>query len=333
MMNKHQEKEGVPAMTLYEYDRSLGIEGILCGVDEAGRGPLAGDVYAAAVILDPDNPIDGLNDSKKLTEKKREALYPVILEKAAAWSVGVATVEEIETYNILQATFLAMRRAVAGLSIQPNLVLVDGNRNPGLELPTRLLVKGDGTSASVAAASIVAKVARDHYMAEIAQAYPQYQFLRHKGYGTKLHYEMLDLYGESPVHRHSFLKSYYRKKGEAIPTTGTRGEQLAAGYLTGQGCEILERNWHAACGELDLIVRQGEILAFVEVKTRGPGMIATPAEAVTAAKRQKLVATAESYLMENPLPLQPRFDILEIYLDGDGGFLRADWLQNAFDAV
>ena len=139
-------------MTLDEYDRSLGIEG-LCGVDEAGRGPLAGDVYAAAVILDPDHPIEGLNDSKKLTEKKREALYPVILEKAAAWSVGVATVEEIETYNILQATFLAMRRAVTGLSVPPALVLVDGNRNPGLELPTRLLVKGDGTSACVAAAS------------------------------------------------------------------------------------------------------------------------------------------------------------------------------------
>lgn len=319
-------------MTLDEYDRSLGIEG-LCGVDEAGRGPLAGDVYAAAVILDPKNPIEGLNDSKKLTEKKREALYPVILEKAAAWSVGVATVEEIETYNILQATFLAMRRAVAGLSVPPALVLVDGNRNPGLELPTRLLVKGDGTSACVAAASIVAKVSRDHYMAEVAKAYPQYQFPRHKGYGTKLHYEMLDLYGESPVHRHSFLKSYYRKKGEFPPTTGSRGEQLAAGYLTGQGCEILARNWHAPCGELDIVARQGEILAFVEVKTRGPKMIASPAEAVNFSKRQRLVATAEEYLIQNPLQLQPRFDILEIYLDEDGGFLRADWLQNAFDAV
>lgn len=206
-------------MTLLEYDSSLGIENF-CGVDEAGRGPLAGDVYAAAVILDPANPIEGLNDSKKLTEKKREALFPEIKEKALSWSVGIATVEEIETYNILQATFLAMRRAVAGLSVRPSMAIVDGNRNPGLNIPTRLLVKGDGTSAAVAAASIIAKVSRDHYMREVDAAYPQYQFAKHKGYGTKLHYEMLDLYGESPVHRHSFLKSYYKQRETS---TGSRG--------------------------------------------------------------------------------------------------------------
>lgn len=316
-------------MTLLEYDSSLGIENF-CGVDEAGRGPLAGDVYAAAVILDPKNPIEGLNDSKKLTEKKREALFPEIKEKALSWSVGIATVEEIETYNILQATFLAMRRAVAGLSVRPSMAIVDGNRNPGLDIPTRLLVKGDGTSAAVAAASIIAKVSRDHYMREVDAAYPQYQFAKHKGYGTKLHYEMLDLYGESPVHRHSFLKSYYKQRETS---TGSRGEQLAAEYLTGQGCEILARNWHAQYGEIDLIARKGESLLFVEVKTRSAGMIATPAEAVTLSKRKKLTDTAKAYLVQNPLPLQPRFDILEIYLDGNGAFSRAVWLENAFDAV
>ena len=317
-------------MTLYEYDRSLGI-GNLCGVDEAGRGPLAGDVYAAAVILDPAKPIEGLNDSKKLSEKKREALFAEIKEKAAAWSVGVATVEEIEAYNILQATFLAMRRAVDGLSIRPSLALVDGNRNPGLDIPTRLLVKGDGTSAAVAAASIVAKVSRDHYMAELDAQYPEYQFLRHKGYGTKLHYEMLDQYGESPVHRHSFLKSYYAKKGKGAPGgTGSKGEQMAADYLTARGCEILGRNWRCPYGEIDLILRQGETLIFAEVKTRGPGMLAAPAEAVTASKRRRLLDAAALYLSQNPLPLQPRFDILEIYLDGEGNFLKAVWLENAF---
>lgn len=319
-------------MTLGEYDASLGIEGF-CGVDEAGRGPLAGDVYAAAVILDPSRPIDGLNDSKKLTEKKREALFPIIKEQALAWSIGIATVEEIESYNILGATFLAMRRAVDGLSVKPSMALVDGNRNPGLSVPTRLLVKGDATSASVAAASILAKVARDHYMLELDRAYPEYQFARHKGYGTKLHYEMLEAYGESSVHRHSFLKSFYRARGTTPPTSGQRGEQLAAGYLTGQGCEILARNWHASGGELDLIAREGEYLLFVEVKTRGPNRLGSPAEAVDAGKQRRIVETAERYLAENPLPLQPRFDVIEIYLDENGNFLRAGWIRNAFDAV
>lgn len=316
-------------MTLLEYDVSLGIENF-CGVDEAGRGPLAGDVYAAAVILDPTRPIEGLNDSKKLTEKKREALFPEIKEKALSWSVGIATVQEIETYNILQATFLAMRRAVAELSVRPSMAIVDGNRNPGLDIPTRLLVKGDGTSAAVAAASIIAKVSRDYYMREVDATFPQYQFARHKGYGTRLHYEMLDLYGESPVHRHSFLKSYYKQREVS---TGSRGEQMAAAYLTEQGCEILAHNWHAPYGEIDLIARKGETLLFVEVKTRSAGMIATPAEAVTLSKRKKLTDTAKAYLVQNPLPLQPRFDILEIYLDGSGAFSRAVWLENAFDAV
>ena len=318
-------------MTLYEYDASIGAEA-LCGVDEAGRGPLAGDVYAAAVILDPLNPVEGLNDSKKLSEKKREALFAEIREKAAAWAVGVATVQEIETYNILQATFLAMRRAVAGLSLQPRLALVDGNRNPGLPVPTRLLVKGDGTSAAVAAASIVAKVSRDHYMAELDARYPEYQFNRHKGYGTKLHYEMLDQYGESPVHRHSFLKSYYAKKGKGAPAgTGAKGEQLAADYLTARGCAILARNWRCPYGELDLIARQGETLIFAEVKTRGPGMLASPAESVTASKRRRLLDAAALYLSQNPLPLQPRFDILEVYLDGAGNCLKIVWLDSAFE--
>lgn len=318
-------------MTLLEYDQSLGIENF-CGVDEAGRGPLAGDVYAAAVILDPSHPIEGLNDSKKLTEKKREALFPEIQEKALSWAVGIATVEEIETYNILQATFLAMRRAVEKLSVRPSMALVDGNRNPGLDIPTRLLVKGDGISAAVAAASIMAKVSRDHYMQQVDADYPQYQFAKHKGYGTKLHYEMLDLYGESPIHRHSFLKKYYHQR-ENIPTTGSRGEILAADYLTRQGCEVLSRNWHASSGEIDLIAKKGENLLFVEVKTRSAGMIATPAEAVTFSKRRKLTETAKAYLLQNPLSLQPRFDILEIYLDGNGDCLRIVWLENAFDAV
>ncbi len=194
-------------MPLFEYDKTVRNDyTIICGVDEAGRGPLAGDVYAAAVILDNDICIEGLNDSKKLSEKKRELLYDEIISKAKAYCVATASVAEIEEFNILQATFMAMRRAVEGLGIAPDMALIDGNREPGLNCPMQTVVKGDGLSASIAAASILAKVSRDRYMAEIAEKYPQYCFEKHKGYGTKLHNEMILKYGPSPVHRMSFLK-------------------------------------------------------------------------------------------------------------------------------
>ncbi len=197
-------------MTNIEYDQvvrdSAGIR-LLCGVDEAGRGPLAGPVYAAAVIFDPDHIPEGLDDSKKLSEKKREQLYDRIVDAAIAWCVASASVEEIEEVNILQATYRAMQRAVAGLSVPPELVLVDGNRlPPGLTAAARTLVKGDALSASVAAASILAKVSRDRLMAELDRTYPEYAFAKHKGYGTALHMERIRTYGPSPVHRPSFLK-------------------------------------------------------------------------------------------------------------------------------
>ncbi|MDE7279990.1 MAG: ribonuclease HII [Oscillospiraceae bacterium] len=194
-------------MTLFEYDSAVRNDvPVLCGVDEAGRGPLAGDVYAAAVIFDEGIFIDGLNDSKKLSEKKREALFDEITEKAKAYCVATATVEEIESLNILQATMLAMKRAVEGLGITPDMAIIDGNRLPALECPAQTVVKGDSLSASIAAASILAKVSRDRYMKKLAEEYPQYLFEKHKGYGTKLHNEMILKYGPSPVHRMSFLK-------------------------------------------------------------------------------------------------------------------------------
>ena len=192
---------------LFEYDSSLRkTSPILCGVDEAGRGPLAGDVYAAAVILNDSILIDYLNDSKKISEKIREKLYDEIIEKADAYCIATASVEEIDRLNILQATMLAMKRAVEGLGIKPELALIDGNRLPELECPAQYLVKGDAKSASIAAASVLAKVARDRYMKDIAKKYPKYCFEQHKGYGTKLHREMLQKYGASKVHRKTFLK-------------------------------------------------------------------------------------------------------------------------------
>lgn len=185
---------------------------IVCGVDEAGRGPLAGPVCAAAVILPDGLVIEGLDDSKKLTEKKRDALYDVICQEAISYGIAFASVEEIEEMNILQATFLAMKRAVESLNVKPDLALVDGNQKPALSIQARTLVKGDAKSPSIAAASILAKVTRDRLMTEIAEQYPQYEFPKHKGYGTKLHYEKIMEHGISPVHRRSFLKKITGEK-------------------------------------------------------------------------------------------------------------------------
>ncbi|MDE6659983.1 MAG: ribonuclease HII [Eubacterium sp.] len=191
---------------LYENEAKSKGYNIICGVDEAGRGPLAGPVFAAAVVLPEGHIIEGVNDSKKLSEKKRDMLYDKIIEECVCYAVGTATEKEIDEINILQATFLAMKRAVDGLEIKPNLALVDGNRVPPLDCEVETIVKGDGKSASIAAASIIAKVSRDRYMLELAKQYPQYEFERHKGYPTKLHYEKIYEHGISDVHRKSFLK-------------------------------------------------------------------------------------------------------------------------------
>ena len=194
-------------LDLWEIERELHAEGIglICGVDEAGRGPLAGPVCAAAVILPPEAELPGLNDSKKLSEKKREQLFPEIQRIALAWNVAFASVEEIEERNILGATMLAMNRAISGLSLKPDLALIDGNRNKEIEAPSRCAVHGDARCASIAAASILAKVSRDHLMLELAREYPQYGFEQHKGYGTRAHYAALREYGPCPAHRPSFL--------------------------------------------------------------------------------------------------------------------------------
>lgn len=177
---------------------------LIAGVDEVGRGPLVGDVVTAAVILDPNNPIEGLNDSKKLSEKKRNALAEEIKEKALAWSIGRADPSEIDELNILHATMLAMQRAVARLAVQPQHVLIDGNRVPSLPMPGNAVIKGDGLVAEISAASILAKVERDNEMTELDKIHPEYGFAKHKGYPTKLHFEMLAKYGPTPHHRKSF---------------------------------------------------------------------------------------------------------------------------------
>ena len=202
------EKERIRAMKQFDLDRKK--SGYLAGVDEAGRGPLAGPVFAAAVILSDDVIIEGINDSKKLSEKKREILYDEICEKAISYCVASVDEKEIDDINILQATFKAMRNAVSGLSVKPDYVLIDGNKSPSTSFAEETVVKGDSKSMSIAAASILAKVSRDRYITEIADKYPGYGFEKHKGYGTKAHYEAIEKLGICPIHRKTFLRKLFK---------------------------------------------------------------------------------------------------------------------------
>ncbi len=201
-------------VNMWEIEDSCYADGVnvICGVDEAGRGPLAGPVCAAAVILPAHLDIPGLTDSKKLTDKKRRELFPVIQEQAIAWGIGMASCEEIDEINILQATFLAMQRALEQLNVRPDLVLIDGNRAKDFGLPVKTVIKGDSLSMNIAAASVLAKVTRDDWMIRMAQNYPQYAFDIHKGYGTKAHYAALTEFGPCPIHRKTFLKKFYGEK-------------------------------------------------------------------------------------------------------------------------
>ncbi len=330
---------------LWEFDRSFDIP--LCGIDEAGRGPLAGPVFAACVVLRPGAVIPGLNDSKKLTEKRREAIFEDILGGSKAWfGIASASPEEIDRLNILQATFLAMNRAydqmMAGEGVpeefRPRLALVDGNRDPGLPIETRTVVKGDGKSAAIAAASVLAKVSRDRYLLELDALYPQYQLAKHKGYPTKLHYEMITKHGVSPIHRRSFLKNlaeHQKPKGETpAQRAGRAGEEYTAGWLTRQGYEILARNWHCRWGEADLIARKGDTAAFVEVKTRAPGAMVSPLEAVDRKKRERLIRTAEAWLAQNGGDLQPRLDVAAVTVTEEEGrelISAFDYYESAFE--
>ena len=201
-------------VNMWEIEDSYFAQGvkIICGVDEAGRGPLAGPVCAAAVILPEHLEIPGLTDSKKLTDKKRRELFPIIQEQAIAYGIGLASEKEIDEINILQATFLAMQRALDQLGVKPELALIDGNREKDFGVPVKTVVKGDSLSANIAAASVLAKVTRDDLMLELAQQYPEYGFDIHKGYGTKAHYAALREHGPSAIHRMTFLKKFYGEK-------------------------------------------------------------------------------------------------------------------------
>ena len=317
-------------MNLFEYDKSLNIK-LLCGVDEVGRGPLAGDVYAAAVILPENANLPGLNDSKKLSEKKREVLYDLIVSQAISYCVASATVEEVDHFNISKAVFLAMQRAVDGLSVNPDYVLIDGNRCPDtLRQPCSCLVKGDAISASIAAASILAKVSRDRYMVQMAKQYPEYEFQKNKGYGSKDHYRAIMEHGPTPIHRKTFLKNLTEGNLPNAHAVGVAGEQAAAKHYLDLGYEVVKRNYRSTYGEIDLILKNENYLVFAEVKTRKQGSLMTPAVAVTPQKQKKIIRTALTFLAEYGMPLQPRFDVVEVIWNE--GLKEINLIENAFTA-
>ncbi len=311
-------------MTLYQFDKAICDEGfpVVCGLDEAGRGPLAGRVYAAACVLPAGFEPPFLNDSKKLTPKRRDVLYDEITANAIDFAVAFSDEKEIDAMNILEASLLAMRRAAAQLSVIPDIYLVDGNRHPKIAGICRTVVQGDGKSAAIAAASILAKVSRDRYMTMMAEKYPGYGFEQHFGYPVKAHYDAIAELGPCELHRMTFLKNLAEK--HPAPNRGTQGEDAAAIFLESSGFRILTRNFKVTEGELDIVAERNALVHIVEVKQRANDRIERPAAWVTPAKQNRLKTAALYWLSQSGCKLPFCFDIVEILGD------EITLIENAF---
>ena len=318
---KHQQElERLEEILLYE--RGLWSAGydLVAGIDEVGRGPLAGPVVAAAVILPKECKIEGVNDSKKLSAKKREELYDVILEKAVSYGIGVVSNERIDEINILQATYEAMREALSQLKPRAEYILADAVTIPMVSTPQKGIIGGDGKSMSIGAASIVAKVYRDRLMEAYDAAYPGYGFASNKGYGAAEHIAGIKKQGITPIHRKTFLKSLLPQQGDTAVDKGQRGEALAAKQMERMGYKILERNFHALKAEIDIIAKKENTIVFTEVKYRQNEEMGTPAEAVDYRKQQNILRAAKVYIAQNCLMEQGydfRFDVAEV-LNSEG---------------
>ncbi len=309
------EKELERLKKMQEYEKAYAVYAPVCGIDEAGRGPLAGPVAAGAVILPKDCQILYLNDSKKLSEKRRELLFDEIMEKATACGVGIVGPERIDEINILQATYEAMRQAIEKLAVMPGVLLNDAVTIPEVGIMQVPVIKGDAKSVSIAAASILAKVTRDRIMLQYDKQYPEYGFAKHKGYGTAAHFQALKCYGPCPIHRKSFIKGISMENHRIV---GGHYEEEAAAFLKKSGYDILEQNYRDRQGEIDLIAKDGAYLVFVEVKYRRTVRKGYPEEAVGIRKQDKIRHTAKYYLYQHGYPEDTpcRFDVVSI-TDGD----------------
>ena len=329
---KHQQ-ELARLEEILTYERGLWEAGydLVAGIDEVGRGPLAGPVVAAAVILPKECKIEGVNDSKKLSAKKREELYDIILEKAVSYGIGVVSNERIDEINILQATYEAMREALSQLKPKADYILADAVTIPMVSTPQRGIIKGDAKSMSIGAASIVAKVYRDRMMEAYEEVYPGYGFASNKGYGAAEHIEGIRKQGITPIHRKTFVKNFLPQDGDTAADKGHRGEVLAAKQMEKMGYEILERNFHALKGEIDIIAKKDNVIVFTEVKYRKNEEMGTPAEAVNHWKQQHIIRAAKAYIAQKCLMEMGydfRFDVAEVLTSEGKTYFR--YTEDAF---
>ncbi|MBR3909868.1 MAG: ribonuclease HII [Anaerotignum sp.] len=329
---KHQQ-ELARLDEILTYERGLWEAGydLVAGIDEVGRGPLAGPVVAAAVILPKECKIEGVNDSKKLSAKKREELYDIILEKAVSYGIGVVSNERIDEINILQATYEAMREALSQLKPKADYILADAVTIPMVSTPQRGIIKGDAKSMSIGAASIVAKVYRDRMMEAYEEVYPGYGFASNKGYGAAEHIEGIKKQGITPIHRKTFVKNFLPQDGDTTTDKGHRGEALAAKQMEKMGYEILERNFHALKAEIDIIAKKDNVIVFTEVKYRKNEEMGTPAEAVNHWKQQHIIRAAKAYIAQECLVEMGydfRFDVAEVLTSEGKTYFR--YTENAF---
>jgi ribonuclease HII len=332
-----EERMRLEKMRMYEKQNEEYIS--ICGIDEAGRGPLAGPVAAGAVILPKDCEILYLNDSKKLSESRREEIFVEIREKAVSWAVAYASPQRIDEINILQATYEAMRSAISQLNPQPDLLLNDAVTIPQVAIRQIPIIKGDAKSVSIAAASILAKVSRDHIMYEYDKEYPEYGFAKHKGYGTAEHIAALKKYGPTPIHRKSFITHFVgenaaqmhgKEQKESPAAKGRQKEEEAAFYLAEKGFEILEHNFKCDLGEIDLIAEERGSIVFVEVKYRSSDRQGDPAEAVDINKQKRMSKASDYYRMTHHIPTEMpiRFDVIAMTSQGIRHIMNAFEYRN-----
>ncbi len=326
---KKKEAERLDGLLTYErvcYEKG---HTLIAGVDEVGRGPLAGPVVAAAVILPKECKIEGVNDSKKLSAAKREILAEEIKRQAVAYGIGVVSPKRIDEINILQATYEAMQQALAALEPQPTYILADAVTIPNVTIAQEGIVKGDAKSISIGAASIIAKVTRDHMMVEMAELYPNYDFASNKGYGAQKHLAAIARYGICPIHRRTFVKNFLQETKEEKKEKGNQGEVLAVREMQKKGYHILTQNYRTPYGEIDIIAEKDGVLVFTEVKMRKGSGCGEPKEAVDKRKQKRIADTAKAYLVERNLSEQDcRFDVAEILEKEGKRYFR--YTENAF---